>query len=422
MKLRSIDNVNIVISMIPDFQFPAERDETFKKLYKYVNEPDWRKGLRAWQLVFNFTEDPFTDVRPLDKDGVCPHPDLDLKNIKSSSRIAKNVPVSLENGENVKEERSSVDKKLNEDSADVFASKPNYAVEARSVAAGPTFRVSCQRVGGSHNFGSPEAARQFGGGINEKFGWPVKLSEFDLEVVLYISEEFVYVALCLTKEALFKRNLSHFGPTNLRSTICYNMVRLAKPQPGDVIVDPLCGGATIPIEGSLSFPQAIHIGGDNYPKAIMRSHGNIENLCRRGAKMPIDVAQWDVTRLPIRDQSVDVIVSDMPFGKRIGSKMDNRVLYYKSLVEMARVTRIDTGRAVLLTQDRNSMIKNIQRVHTLWKSFATRTANIGGLTAGVFYLQRTGLLVDPSITIDRKPNMHWREREKIRDANTMAQS
>lgn len=73
--------------------------------------------------------------------------------------------------------------------------------------------------------------------------------------------------------------------------------------------------------------------------------------------MPIDVAQWDATRLPLREQCVDIMVSDLPFGKRIGSKTDNRVLYFHTLLEMARVTRIKTGRAVLLTYDHRSMIK-----------------------------------------------------------------
>ena len=33
-----------------------------------------------------------------------------------------------------------------------------------------------------------------------------------------------------------------------------------------------------------------------------------------------------------RDNSVDVIISDLPFGKRCGTKSDNRVLYPKTLL------------------------------------------------------------------------------------------
>ena len=46
-----------------------------------------------------------------------------------------------------------------------------------------------------------------------------------------------------------------------------------------------------------------------------------------------------------------------PFGKRSGSKADNRVLYPKILLSMARVVKPTSGRAVLLTQDKTSMFK-----------------------------------------------------------------
>ena len=36
-------------------------------------------------------------------------------------------------------------------------------------------------------FGSSEAARQLGGAINESFGWPVDLKNFDVEVILNIA-------------------------------------------------------------------------------------------------------------------------------------------------------------------------------------------------------------------------------------------
>lgn len=44
------------------------------------------------------------------------------------------------------------------------------------------------------------------------------------------------------------RNIVNFGPTTLRSTICYNLLKLANPKVGDIIVDPMCGGGSIPIE------------------------------------------------------------------------------------------------------------------------------------------------------------------------------
>ena len=59
----------------------------------------------------------------------------------------------------------------------------------------------------------------------------------------------VYFTLTLTKDSLFKRNISHFGPTTLRATICSALLTMADVKPGDVVVDPMCGGGSIPIEG-----------------------------------------------------------------------------------------------------------------------------------------------------------------------------
>ena len=57
------------------------------------------------------------------------------------------------------------------------------------------------------------------------------------------------VYFSLTKDSLFKRNISHFGPTTLRATICSVLLTMADVKPGDVVVDPMCGGGSIPIEG-----------------------------------------------------------------------------------------------------------------------------------------------------------------------------
>ena len=59
------------------------------------------------------------------------------------------------------------------------------------------------------------------------------------------------VSLRVTHESKHRRNITHFGPTTLRATVCYNLLTLARPRIGDVIVDPMCGGGSIPIEVEL---------------------------------------------------------------------------------------------------------------------------------------------------------------------------
>lgn len=89
----------------------------------------------------------------------------------------------------------------------------------------PSFRVTCNRNGENHSFDSMGAACNFGAAIYNYFHWNVQMKNFDIEVVLNIDENEVRVCLALTKESLHKRNLVSFGPTTLRPTIAYNLLR-----------------------------------------------------------------------------------------------------------------------------------------------------------------------------------------------------
>ncbi|XP_018018777.1 THUMP domain-containing protein 3-like isoform X2 [Hyalella azteca] len=285
---------------------------------------------------------------------------------------------------------------------DAEVTSPPPRTTSRDNSSGPSFRVCCNRSGTEHVFGSPEAARQLGAALNDRFRWPVKLKDFLVEVILNIADNFVYVCLALTREPLYRRNLVCFGPTNLRATLCYALLHLAAPQPGDLVLDHMCGGASITIEGALCFPACYHVGGELHSKAVDRAATNLQHAeLTRGVALPAGLLRWDATKIPFRDSCADVIVSDLPFGKRSGKKADNRSLYLLALQETARVTRPGTGRAVLLTHDRNSLIKNLAHVREYWRNPSVRTINIGGLHAGVFFLLRTAALYKKPSTLPR---------------------
>ena len=91
-----------------------------------------------------------------------------------------------------------------------------------------SFRVTCTRgasEGKKHSFTSMDAAKHFSGGVAQHLGWKVQLKNFDVEVLLSIFDSSVSVGIGLSKESFFKRNIVHFGPTTLRSTICHGLLR-----------------------------------------------------------------------------------------------------------------------------------------------------------------------------------------------------
>ena len=73
--------------------------------------------------------------------------------------------------------------------------------------------------------------------------------------------------------------------------------------------------------------------------AIDRTAKNIAGLSalmKLPAQPKVDAFKWNALAPCLKDNSVDVIISDLPFGKRSGSKADNRVLYPRTL--LGRIT------------------------------------------------------------------------------------
>ena len=88
-----------------------------------------------------------------------------------------------------------------------------------------SFRVTCTRIGKKHPFSSMEAASRFGAGLARCFGWKVSMKNYDVEVLLDIHSDSATVGIALTRESKYRRNIAHFGPTTLRSTIAYGLLR-----------------------------------------------------------------------------------------------------------------------------------------------------------------------------------------------------
>ncbi|KAJ1350880.1 hypothetical protein KIN20_006791 [Parelaphostrongylus tenuis] len=104
------------------------------------------------------------------------------------------------------------------------------------------------------------------------------MKNFDLEVLLNIQNDSMMVMVSLNRESLFKRNICAFGPTTMRPTMAYCMAALAEPNRGDIILDPMCGGGSIPLEAALSFDGCLFIGADFHPKALERCSENMNRI------------------------------------------------------------------------------------------------------------------------------------------------
>merc|ERR1711965_751689 len=123
-----------------------------------------------------------------------------------------------------------------------------------------------------------EVACEIGGALNDRFHWKVDLEGFDMEVVVFISNTNVRLALQLTTESQASRNVTHLGPTTLKANICYCMLKLADIQPGDVILGPMCGSGSLNLEASIAYPDTFQALGENHPDAMSRASKNFLTL------------------------------------------------------------------------------------------------------------------------------------------------
>jgi len=85
----------------------------------------------------------------------------------------------------------------------------------------------------------------------------------------------IWIGLLLHTQQLSIRNRGDLGMTVLNNAIAYGMARLANIQPGDVVVDPMAGVGTIPIEASQSWPNAVYYCGDRDKKCVQASQNNM---------------------------------------------------------------------------------------------------------------------------------------------------
>lgn len=146
-----------------------------------------------------------------------------------------------------------------------------------------SFRASCVRDG-KHSFNSVAVAEALGTSVSALFGWPVSMRAFQLELSAFVTQSTAVIGIMLSERG----NLRHSGlPAEprplmpycstigrLRSTTAYLMLKLAHPKPGEVLIDPMCGVGTVPLEASAVWPALHVLGGDAHARSAAQAAAN----------------------------------------------------------------------------------------------------------------------------------------------------
>ena len=272
-----------------------------------------------------------------------------------------------------------------------------YALWAAATGCGTrfedvTFRCTGKRLG-DQQWTSVDAQRWFGGGMEERTRWKVQMKDCAVEAIPAVERGKLVLSVRLSPaEGLGRRNIVHAGHTTLRGCIAHCLLRCARVAPGDVVVDPMCGSASIPVELAVSqrhrrLPRTHNVCGDVGLSVMPMA---VANLRHCGLGPAVDVMQLDCEALPFRDGALDVVVADLPFGKRIGSYAGVREFYPVAFRELARVTRPGTGRAVVLTHQYKWAVRACTGMApAMWTVADFVRMNHGGLPCAIITVRRT---------------------------------
>ena len=220
-----------------------------------------------------------------------------------------------------------------------------------------TFRVVVQRRDGGQQYVRQELQKRVARAVEERFPrWKWVKEDAHLEIWVLQGRGEIVCGVRLSDRTMRHRTWRKVDlPASLRPVVARSMVILSEPRDDDVFLDPMCGTGTILIERGEHGRYQKLIGGDIREEAVEAARTNVGRRYK-----PIEIHKWDALDLPLPDGSVDRIACNLPFGRKIGAREENRELYRRFAVEAARVLKRE-GVMVLLAGERGVLARAVER-------------------------------------------------------------
>ncbi|MEB3789805.1 MAG: class I SAM-dependent RNA methyltransferase [Desulfurococcales archaeon] len=273
----------------------------------------------------------------------------------------------------------------------IYAIVENSSID-RYIPAGASFAVRASRIGEGHEYTSMDVARITGDAIGrvylERYGSAplVRLNSPSITVYAEIDEDIYRLGIEITGErSLHRRGYRIYDhPAALKATLAYSMLRLIGAHDNSVVMDPMCGGGTVAIEAALLFENSKILCVDKLSKHI---RGARINALAARVYNRIHFYVHDARRLEeiIPENSVDFVVSNPPYGIRMGDPTSVRRLYRDFLPSLYKIMAPD-GKAGVITADSHYFAKYAREAG--FKITSARKVRHGDLWATIFILEK----------------------------------
>lgn len=169
----------------------------------------------------------------------------------------------------------------------------------------------------------------------------------------------------------------------LDAAVAHAMVYLSNPTEDDVVFNLASGSGTLAIEraryGAVSRILACDINAE-------ASSAATQNIAAAGLTDAIELHDWDATDVPMSPGTVDVFLTDLPFGSAVGSHRENITLYPALLKEAARLGKRG-ARYVIITHEVR-LFEAVLRDQDKWQTDAAIRIPLSGLHPRIYVLSR----------------------------------
>jgi len=252
------------------------------------------------------------------------------------------------------------------------------------------FAVQAERIG-DHEYTSMDVARVLGDVVIEvtsrHYGRspPVDLRKPSVIIHAFVRENELIIGVVLTGPwSLHRRGYRLYDhPAALKPTLAAAMLYIAGTMDKQVIIDPMCGGGTIPIEAALMHEDALIMGTD---QSLRHIRGAIVNAYAAGVGDRIMFRRWDAREIDRLGLEFDHMILNPPYGIRYGYPMSIRRLYRK-FIESASKALAPSGRITMITTEYH-VIHRIARSHGL-EIVHERTVYHGRLYPHIIVLEKS---------------------------------
>lgn len=212
--------------------------------------------------------------------------------------------------------------------------------------------------------------------LTQRYGWINDPANWQINLVLLDG-----VLLAEVGPLHWQRRHSSLArlPASTTPVLAAYIARRARLGSGAVVCDPCCGAGTLIVE-ALAISRGLHLIATDI-------EGTAVEAARTNLPTSVLVAQADAARIPVREQTLDRVIVNLPWGKRSGTTSLNTELYPRFAREIDRALAPD-GIALVLTEDKRRWERAVTDAGTRLSIVSGQVIDLAGSHPTLYAVRR----------------------------------